>query len=203
MSTGKPILGVRVRIVDATRQDLQEGVVGEIAVAGDSLFSGYFKLPDETTASLDQGWYYTGDLGLLNEGELYVTGRKKDLIIVRGRNFYAHEIEHLVGGLPGMKPGRAVAFGAYRDESGTEDAIVVAEATDFAELDDRARSRRSVEVKRRIKAALDLDLYSVKLVAPGWLVKTTSGKISRLDNKQKYLSMQAISESPGAQAATG
>jgi acyl-CoA synthetase (AMP-forming)/AMP-acid ligase II len=203
MSTGRPIVGAQVRVVDATRKDLPEGVVGEIAVTGDSLFSGYLKLPDETAASLHEGWYYTGDLGLLDKGELYITGRKKDLIIVRGRNFYAHEIEHLVAGVPGVKPGRAVAFGVYRDESGTEDAIVVAETTDSADLDDKAQSRRAVDVKRRVKAALDLDLYSVKLVAPGWLVKTTSGKISRSENKQKYLSKQTVSELAEGQAGVG
>jgi acyl-CoA synthetase (AMP-forming)/AMP-acid ligase II len=203
MSTGRPIAGVGVRIVDDKRRDLPEGVVGEIAVAGDSLFSGYFKLPQETAASLGEGWYYTGDLGMLSEGELYVTGRKKDLIIVRGRNFYAHDIEHLVAGVEGLKPGRAVAFGVYRDESGTEEAVVVAEAADYAELEDKALRRRSVEVKQRIKAALDLDLYSVKLVAPGWLVKTTSGKISRSENKQKYLAPQPQAVRSGVAGSQG
>ena len=187
MSTGRPIEGVQVSIVDETRAPVAEGMVGEIAVAGESLFSGYFRLQQETDAAFQGGWYYTGDLGFLKDQELYITGRKKDLIIVRGRNFYAHDIEFAVSEVEGLKPGRSVAFGVFREASGTEEAIVVAEAEQFDRLAPEDVRGRSMKVKERVKAALDLELFSVKLVEPGWLVKTTSGKVSRSENKQKYL----------------
>jgi len=191
MSNGLVIEGVELKIVDDDRRELSEGAIGEIAIAGDCLFSGYFKLPEETAAVLHSGWCHTGDLGFLHDGHLYVTGRKKDLIIVRGRNFYAHDIEYVVSASEGVKPGRAVAFGLFREESGTEEAVVVAETSDPARLDPREQLRRGVLIKQQVKDVLDLELHTVRLVPPGWLIKTTSGKISRAQNREKYLDAES------------
>ena len=108
--------------------ELPERHVGEIALRSDCMLSGYYNRPDLTERAFYDGWYLTGDLGYLAEGELYVTGRKKDLIIVGGKNVHPQDLEALAGEVPGVHPGRVVAFGVFDDELGTEDVVVVAEA---------------------------------------------------------------------------
>jgi acyl-CoA synthetase (AMP-forming)/AMP-acid ligase II len=193
LSVGRPIAGLLVRIVDHKRRPLPEGQVGEIAISGSCLFSGYYKLPAETERKLCDEWYFTGDLGFLHEGELYVTGRKNDLIIVHGRNFYAHELEYIVNQTPGVHPGRNVAVGWFRPDFGTEEVVVIAESDQVGQ---------STQLTRAIKGALltqaGLQVFDVLVAPPGWLVKTTSGKISRDENLKKYLS--TLSQ-PAASAA--
>jgi acyl-CoA synthetase (AMP-forming)/AMP-acid ligase II len=161
-----------------------DNCLGEIAVSGSCLFSGYYQQPEETGKKLQAGWYFTGDLGFCSQGHLVITGRKHDLIIVHGRNFYAHEMEFAVNQLPGVKPGRVVATGYYLPEIGSEEMVIIAEAEN--------RSVSAENLKTEIKQCL-LDTsgllpYDVRIVPPGWLVKTTSGKISRGANLEKYLS---------------
>ena len=187
MSVGEPIAEVSVRVTDEQGLPLADGEVGEIAISGACLFSGYFHLPEETALAMRGDWYHTGDLGFLWEGELYVTGRLKDLIIVRGRNFYAHDIEQIVSGCAGVKPGRAVAFGVYNETLGSEEAVIVAEILDADTLDPKASRARSAEIKHAVEHELGLLPQTVRLVSSGWLVKTTSGKISRAENARKYL----------------
>lgn len=183
LSAGRPIAGLRLQIVDHNRQPQADRHIGEIAISGDCLFSGYYKLPAATEQKLANGWYFSGDLGFLHEGELFVTGRKNDLIIVHGRNYYAHELEYLVNQTPGVHPGRNVAVGWFRPELGSEEVVVLAESDDSA---------RSSQLTREIKQALltqaGLQVFDVLVVPPGWLIKTTSGKISRTENLNKYLS---------------
>ncbi|MBV9993345.1 MAG: AMP-binding protein [Alphaproteobacteria bacterium] len=169
LSCGPAIEGLEIRIID-----------GEIAVKGSCLFSGYYKLEEETRAAFSGEWYRSGDLGFMDGGELFVTGRIKDLIIVNGRNFYAHDVEAVVNTVAGIKPGRAVAIGRYSEMSQSEELLVIAE-TEAAET---LALRKSV--RDAIEAAFGLTGASVHVVAPGWLVKTTSGKISRSENLAKY-----------------
>lgn len=184
LSTGRPISGLHVCIRDEQDQPVSGGFVGEICIAGDCLFNGYFKLENETRRKLRGGWYHSGDLGFLHEGELYVTGRKNDLIIVHGRNYYAHELEHLVNQVAGVHPGRNVATGWFRPEVGSEEVIVIAEAA-------LASGEPGDELITTIKQALldqaGLLVFDVHLVPAGWLIKTTSGKLSRIENLNKYL----------------
>lgn len=184
LSTGATLPILKVEIRDETGAPLSDDLVGEISIAGECLFDGYFKLEGETAKKLRSGWYYTGDLGFIHDDELYVTGRKNDLIIVHGRNYYAHELEYLVNQLPGIHPGRNVATGWFRPEVGSEEIIIIAE-TDLSEEAQR------VDLATRVKQALldqtGLLAYDVHLVTAGWLVKTSSGKISRVDNLNKYL----------------
>ena len=101
--------------------------MGEIVVRSDSLFSGYYNRIDLSEAVLRDGWYWTGDLGFSVDGELYVTGRKKDLIIVAGKNIYPQDVEEIVSRHRAIHDGRVVAFGLANADQGTEDAIIVAE----------------------------------------------------------------------------
>jgi acyl-CoA synthetase (AMP-forming)/AMP-acid ligase II len=109
LSAGRPIEGTLVRVVDPQGRDLPERHIGEIALQSSCMLTGYYRRPDLTEQAFLDGWYLTGDLGYLAGGELYITGRKKDLIIVGGKNVYPQDLERLAGEVPGVHPGRVVA----------------------------------------------------------------------------------------------
>ncbi|HEV8130570.1 MAG TPA: AMP-binding protein [Acidobacteriota bacterium] len=185
VSCGPPIPGTCIEIRDDIGNRCDERSVGEICIQGDSLFSGYYRRDDLTEAAFTgDRWYKTGDFGYLAGGELYVTGRKKDLIIVQGRNFYPSDIEAIVSETSGVVPGRVVAFGLFEERLGTESIVVLAEtpATALDELE-----QISSTIRNEVAQQLDCTLGSVYLLPPKWLVKSTAGKIARADNKRKFL----------------
>ncbi len=115
-SSGQLLPSNRVQIVSDSGDVLQNGYVGEIAIQSDSLFEGYYNRPDLTEKALRDGWYYTGDLGFYLDGELYVVGRKKDLLIIGGENIYPQDIEEIVCSHPAIHDGRAIAMGVYQSQ---------------------------------------------------------------------------------------
>ncbi len=188
LSAGAPISNTRVRILDEHRCDLPDRHIGEIALQSDCMLTGYFNRPDLTEKAFHDGWYLTGDLGYVASGEVYITGRKKDLIIVGGKNVYPQDLEELAGQVPGVHPGRVVAFGVFSEESGTEDVVMVTEA----DTEDVGQRRRIAdEIRQRVTRGSDVALRFVRIVDPHWLLKTSSGKVARAANHEKYLSEQA------------
>lgn len=185
MSSGAPIDTVSLRIVDDARAPVEEGVVGEIMLCGPSLFHGYHHLPEATAPVLRDGWYATGDVGFVWQGEVFVLGRKSDLIIVGGRKFYPNDIEHVVSEIAGVKDGRVVAFGVLREEKGTEDVVVLVESEEHADRSAVQRIRK--EIKARVLQRVDCAVDHALVLAPRSLVKTTSGKIARRDNRRLFL----------------
>jgi fatty-acyl-CoA synthase len=190
LSVGSPIGDWRVRVVDSEGVPLTDGAIGEIAIAGGSLFSGYHRQPEETVRKFRGEWYLTGDLGCVREERLFITGRVDDLIIVHGKNVYAHEVEYVANQVPGIKPGRTVAIGVFAAEAGTQELLVIAESPE-AHLRER-RAALSRAVKAAVLQHIGLTPRSVHIVEAGWLVKTTSGKINRKDNLRKYLESQSV-----------
>ena len=188
LSNGKPIANVKVKIVDSEGREVSEGVIGEIALQSDCMLTGYFHRPDLTEKAMHDGWYLTGDMGYLKNGEVYITGRKKDIIIVGGKNVYPQDLELLASEVTGVHPGRVVAFGVMDDRAGTEEIVVVAE-TDLA--DEEAQQQVADEVRAHLTRNTDVTVRVVQLVALGWLIKTSSGKVARTANKEKYLQEQA------------
>jgi acyl-CoA synthetase (AMP-forming)/AMP-acid ligase II len=186
VSCGRSIGGTQFKVIGEDGVRCPERHVGEICVHGNSLFSGYFRRDDLTEqAFTPDGWYKTGDLGYEANDELYITGRKKDLIIVQGRNFYPHDIEAAAAEAPNIIPGRIVAFGVEDESLGTESIVVLAETDPFPPPDTAALA---LEIRKRVAQVLDCTLKDVRFVEPRWLVKSTSGKNAREDNKQKYYS---------------
>jgi fatty-acyl-CoA synthase len=183
VSCGEPIDGVTIRICEASGDEIAAGGLGEVNVSGDSLFAGYYAQPDITRQRVRNGWYATGDMGFLHEGLLYVTGRVDDMIFVNGRNYYAHEIESLVGTIPGVLPGRIAAIGVADPDTDANGIVVLAEADGLA-VDTGGVSR---DVRVAVLERLGLAIARVVLLQNGSLVKTTSGKISRVKNKQMYV----------------
>jgi acyl-CoA synthetase (AMP-forming)/AMP-acid ligase II len=185
---GPPIPGMSVTVCDEQRRAVPEGEVGEIALSGDFLFSGYNEDPERTRAQLVDGLYFTRDLGFVLDGGVYVLGRVDDLIIVNGRNIYAHEIEDLVSKISGLKPGRSVAVPWADDRNGTQGLVIIAE-----KLSGAARPEPDLrsDVLNSIFSIINVMPKAVHLVDEGWLVKTTSGKISREMNAKKIAAQLA------------
>src|SRR5262249_42809636 len=119
VEVGQPVSGVAAAIVDSDRRPLPDGHVGEIVVRAPFLFSGYNEDAARTAQVLQDGSYYSRDLGFWHEGRLYVLGRIDDLIIVNGRNIYAHEVEAVVSGIEGVKRGRNVAVPVFDQRVGS------------------------------------------------------------------------------------
>ena len=182
-SNGPPIPGIAVGI--ATKTGIATSgptPVGEIVVRGDFVFAHYHDAPDLTAASRLDDWYRTGDSGFLQEGELFVCGRLKEVVIVHGRNYYCHDIEALVSDVPGVVPGRVVAIGTDGWDDTGEQLVLLAECTE--ETSDRTLLRRAV--KSKIFNHLELTPRQVEFVPRGWLIKTTSGKLSRVENARRW-----------------
>jgi acyl-CoA synthetase (AMP-forming)/AMP-acid ligase II len=168
--------------VDAERRPVEDGTVGEIALRGSSLFTGYNLDPDRTARQLAEGVFHTGDLGFRHDGQLFILGRVDDLIIVNGRNLFAHELEAVLADVPGLKPGRAVAVARPNHQTGSADLLVIAERA--APGDDDATRHAIMTTINSIFAVMPKE---VGLCDAGWLVKTTSGKISRKANLERYM----------------
>jgi acyl-CoA synthetase (AMP-forming)/AMP-acid ligase II len=188
LSAGKPLPNVQVRVLesasDGAYQDVPERYIGEIALRSDCMLTGYYNRPDLTEKAFYDGWYLTGDLGYLAGGEVYVTGRKKDLIIVGGKNVYPQDLERLASDVPGVHPGRVVAFGVLNGDAGTEDVVMVAEV-DTDDPDERQIIADAV--RQYVTRGSDVALRQVYIVGARWLLKTSSGKTARAANRDKYL----------------
>ncbi|HCH27809.1 MULTISPECIES: AMP-binding protein [Psychrobacter] len=188
LSCGKVIGGCQVAILDPDSNepvDLDE--VGEIVISGSFLFNGYYHRPEKTQEVFDGTSYRTRDLGFIHGDELYVLGRKDDLIISNGRNYFAHEIEQHVNALPNIKAGRNVAIGIYNDQIGSNEIYLVQERSQDQSVDDKLEKELIKIIRQTIQDNIGLLLRDVILVEASWLHKSSSGKISRELNKNKLL----------------
>ena len=185
MSSGRLLPDHEVCIASDSNAALGEGNVGEILVRSDCLFAGYYNRPDLTAQAIVGGWYHTGDLGFMLDGELYVVGRKKDLLIIGGENIYPQDIEEIVAGHPAVHDGRAIAMGVYNADLGTEEIVVVAELEGENLL---ARSAEiEQEIRTRVVAGMGVAAKVIFLKPPKWIVKSTAGKAARSATREKLL----------------
>ncbi len=183
VSSGKLIPGCGIRIVDENRNDLPEDRIGEIAISSVSMFDGYRNYPEKTAEVLDGEWYYSGDYGFLYEGEYYIIGRKKDIIIVAGKNIYPEDIEDTVNKVEGAMPGRVVALGYEDNELGTEVVAVILESK-IETIEEKKKLRMKV---LEAGIANDQNIARVYIVPSRWLIKSSAGKPSRKANKERIL----------------
>ncbi len=188
---GKPMPGHDVIVADEHGDGLGYDEVGHVLVRGPSVMKGYFGDPAATEAVLRDGWLWTGDLGFSRKEGLYVTGRAKDLIIVRGKNYYAEDIERVAESVPGVRQGGAVAFAVY-DEGEARDLVIV-----VAEISASAEANLAERVVSAIGEAYGLNVDEVALVEAGTLPKTSSGKRQRNLTRQRYLADQLVPDKTG------
>ncbi|MFL6304503.1 MAG: AMP-binding protein [Candidatus Sulfotelmatobacter sp.] len=184
-SSGRLLPNQHVRILSDSGAIVPDDSVGEIAIQSDCLFTGYYNRPDLTAEAFLDGWYRTGDLGFLLQGELYVVGRKKDLLIVGGENIYPQDLEEIVGAHPAIHDGRAIAIGIYNPEIGTEDIVVVAEVDKLEML--AQTSEIEQQIRSSIVAVLGIAVKNIFLVPSKWIVKSTAGKPARSATREKLL----------------
>ena len=184
LSAGPAIEGTEVRVADKQGRSLPDRVIGELALRSNCMLSGYYHREDATQKAIRDGWYFTGDYGYMVGQQVYVAGRKKDMIIVGGKNVYPMDLEELAMQVPGVHPGRVVAFGVFNEEAGTEDVVIVAEVET---MDETERNRIADEVRAVVTRGSAVALRHVHLVERKWLIKTSSGKTARGANKEKYM----------------
>jgi acyl-CoA synthetase (AMP-forming)/AMP-acid ligase II len=200
---------VEVELRDENGRPVPEGRVGRVFARGPSVMSGYFEAPEATAAVLQDGWLDTGDLGFLQEGELHLSGRAKDLIIVRGANHAPQEFEECLDAVEGVRTGCAVALG-FVPEGGSEELLVLAEVTESTSGPSTGSGRtggpstgsgraggpstgsgRAGDLEERIRAAVlqrtGIRPHTVKLLSPGTLPRTSSGKLRRSEALRRFL----------------
>lgn len=183
VTSGQPLPGHQIRIVDSAGRELPEREEGELQFSGPSVTSGYFRNPEETSKLFDQEWLISGDLAYLANGNVYITGRSKDIIIRAGRNIYPHELEEVIGNIPSMRKGCVVAFSSKDRHSGTERLIILAETRE------KDKIKRDELRSRIISVASDLvglPPDEVILASSHTVLKTSSGKIRRSACRDLY-----------------
>lgn len=179
---GQAVPGMRVRVGHPERDEvLADREVGEIQVAGSAVTTGYLGRPDGPFTA--DGWLRTGDLGYLDDGELYFTGRSKEMITVRGENIYPLDVEAIARQYPDVYKGRCVAF-ALTDDVGHEQIVLCAETR---LKDSKERDRLAKDIASRCTAELGLSQLTVQLVTPSTIPRTTSGKLQRLGMRDKMM----------------
>jgi len=178
VSCGRTFPDHEVRILDERGNTLPEGKVGEIVFKGPSVTPGYFQNPNATRQILKAGWLHTGDLGFIYNGDLYISGRQKDLVIINGRNYPPQAIEWVVEEIAGVRKGSVVAFSI--DGDSTEKLVVIAETimTNNAEL--------AQAIAEQVRSAFGLVVDQVVLVGRGSIPKTSSGKLQRRKTKALF-----------------
>ena len=148
------------------------------------MLTSYFNRPDLTQKAFRDGWYLTGDYGYISNGEVFVSGRKKDMIIVGGKNIYPQDLEALTYEVPGVHAGRSVAFGMFNETQGTEEVVIIAEV----DSEDAEEQQRTADaIRQHVTKNSAIALRYVKAVGPKWILKTSSGKTARSANKDKFL----------------
>ena len=181
---GAAVPGHRVYVVDAEGRPLPDRQVGHVVVQGPSVMRGYLDAPEATGEVLRGETLWTGDLGYFVEDQLYVAGRVKDLIIVRGRNYHAEDVEAVAERVEGARKGCCVAFGVY-DEDQQQDLLVLVCETKLEEED--ARAAVAEAIAGRVQEECGLRVDEVVLVPPGTVPKTSSGKRQRTLTRDLFL----------------
>lgn len=184
VSEGIAIEGHAIRIVDDKIISLEERHVGNVQFRGPSAMQGYYRNPTATAAVYFDGWWGTGDLGYIADGELFITGRKKDLIIKAGRNFVPESIEEVVGNIQGIRKGCVIAFGVTDSSIGTEKLIIAAESklTDLSE-----KKKLEDEITEKVVVNIGIPPDQVVIVPLRKIPKTSSGKLQRSQCKESFL----------------
>lgn len=193
VSSGRVLSGHQIRIVDENGQEIADRTEGYLWFRGPSATSGYYRNAAATETLFPMGragndgefaWVNSGDRAYRADGDIYVTGRVKDIIIKGGRNLYPHEVEDLAARADGIRKGCIVAFGLKDEGSGTEKLVVVAEVR---ERDSGRQASIAAAITEQVSRGLGLPPDRVELLPPGSIPKTSSGKLRREETKQLFL----------------
>ncbi|QRK09878.1 fatty acyl-AMP ligase [Archangium violaceum] len=182
VSVGRPVPGFEVQVRDELGHVLPERRVGRVFVRGPSVMAGYFGLLEATRRSLDdEGWLDTGDLGFEQDGELFLTGRAKDVVIIRGANHAPQEFEECLEAVEGLRTGCAVALGFTPEGENDEALLILAEHAPGAEVEGLEE-----RVREAVVAGTGVRPHTVWVLEPGTLPRTSSGKMRRSEALRRY-----------------
>ncbi|MEJ2693242.1 MAG: AMP-binding protein [Candidatus Thiodiazotropha sp.] len=176
LACGRPLPGYQVQVVDRAGRPLPERKEGRLEFQGPSSTRGYFENPEASARLFRQGWLDTGDRAYLAGGDIYITGRIKEVMIRGGRNIYPYELEQLVGELPGIRKGCVVAFPCNDPTTGSERLVVVAESR---ERDPTRQEALRRTIRERAGDLLGMPPDEVVVAPPHAVLKTSSGKLRR------------------------
>lgn len=180
---GVPLPGHQIRIVDSLGNEVSEGEEGAVEFSGPSATQGYFNEPEKSRALFHGNWLVTGDRGFTLGGELFLTGRSKDIIIRAGRNIYPQQLEQAVAELAGIRKGCVAVFAGQDQQNGTERLIVVAESQPNEPANEQ---KLKEQIKALSMATLDTSVDEVVLIPAHSIPKTSSGKIRRAACRELY-----------------
>ena len=180
---GRALPGHEIRIVDAAGDELPDRHVGQLQFRGPSATSGYFRNPEATQRLFRDGWLDSGDYAYMVEGEVYLTGRVKDLIIRGGRNLYPYELEEAVGGIPGVRKGCVAVFASTDPVNATERLVVMAETRERGEV---AREALRQRINEAAMDVIGMPADEIVLAPPHSVLKTSSGKIRRAASREAF-----------------
>ncbi len=183
VACGRPLVGHQTRIIGATGHEVGERREGRLQWRGPSATSGYFRNPEKTGELYVDGWLDSGDLAYMAGGDLYITGRVKDIIVRAGRNIYPHEVEIVVGEIDGIRKGCVALFGSTEAKTGTERIVLMAETR---ETDDEALGRLRDKAAEAATDLLTVPPDEVVLAPPHTVPKTSSGKLRRAAAREIY-----------------
>ena len=184
---GAPFGDLKIEIRDPQGHVLPDRAIGEVWAHGSSIMDGYMGMPEATAEVLESGWLRTGDSGYQVDGELYLLGRLKHMLVVRGRNFYAEAIEATAEEVPGVRRGNVVAFGIHDAKSKQDSLVLVVETRVRENHRRKALQREIIETVREVHGLTPLNIV---FVPPGTVPKTSSGKRRRNECRELYLSAQ-------------
>jgi 1-acyl-sn-glycerol-3-phosphate acyltransferase len=184
VSCGKPLAEHDIRIVNENGEEMPEREVGSLQFTGPSAMQGYYRNVEASQAIFHEGWWDSGDFAYIAEGEVYITGRKKDIIIKAGRNFYPQEIEEVTAEINGVRKGCVIAFGVNDPKWGTERLIIVAESV---ETQKEKQNQMVNDIIEKVSVVLAISPDEIVLVPLRTLPKTSSGKLQRSLCKEDYL----------------
>jgi acyl-CoA synthetase (AMP-forming)/AMP-acid ligase II len=194
VSLGRPLPDFVLKVVDDAGRELGPGRVGRVLIGGPSLMEGYLDQPEATAAVLHEGWLDTGDLGFVHDGQLFLTGRAKDVLILRGRNHSPHEVEEAVGAVPGVRAGCAVAVSWLPEGDTGERLLLLVEAR--REVAPASYPQIVAACAAAVRAAAGLHPDHVEVLAPGTLPRTSSGKLRRSETLRRWLAGELVPPSP-------
>jgi acyl-CoA synthetase (AMP-forming)/AMP-acid ligase II len=182
VSVGRAFPGAELRVVDGEGKPVPERVEGEVVLRGPSVMSGYYRDPEATARTLRDGWLHTGDTGFLADGELFVTGRVKAVLIRAGEKYHAEDLEAVAERVPDVRHGCSAAFAV--EAAGAEEIVLVVERSARATVDPAQLARR---ISDEVLRAEGLTPTAVHVVTPGQVPKTSSGKVQRERCRAKLL----------------
>jgi fatty-acyl-CoA synthase len=200
VNCGPALPGHALSVRDPDGAVVGDRVIGELCFKGPSVTPGYYNNPEATAGSYKGEWLHSGDLGYMVDGDVFVCGRVKDMIIIHGRNYYPQDIEWQVQEVEGVRKGAVVAFACQPESESSEQLVVVAEWAGKERPADEVLTRIERAINDVVQTEIGLRPWKVALIPAGTIPKTSSGKLQRRKTKEQFERGALGLEGPGTES---